>query len=68
MGRTDTDLNRSPLCGGAWFEWAILQKDGSVCTDAAEDTGGLEDINCLKAHPSGLLVCHTQHQAYTLQS
>jgi hypothetical protein len=59
MGRSYTDANGSPLCGGACYEWAFFQKDGYVYTDDAEDTGGLEDINCAKTYPSGFPVCQT---------
>jgi hypothetical protein len=58
-GRTQVSIGGYTPCGGVCYDFAFFQKDGYVYNDDAEDTGGLEDINCSKTYPSGFPVCQT---------
>jgi hypothetical protein len=62
LGRTQVSIGGYTPCDGICYDFAFFQKDGYVYTDDAEDTGGLEDINCAKTYPSGFPVC----QAYSI--
>jgi hypothetical protein len=62
LGRSQVSIGGFTPCGGVCYDFAFFQKDGYVYNDDAEDTGGLEDINCSKTYPSGFPVC----QAYSI--
>jgi hypothetical protein len=59
LGRSQVSIGGFTACGGVCYDFAFFQKDGYVYNDDAEDTGGLEDINCTKTYPSGFPVCQT---------
>jgi hypothetical protein len=62
LGRSQVSIGGFTPCGGVCYDFAFFQKDGYVYNDDAEETGGLEDINCSRTYPSGFPVCQT----YTL--
>jgi hypothetical protein len=57
LGRSQVSIGGYTACGGVCYDFAFFQKDGYVYNDDAQDTGGLEDINCSKTYPSGFPVC-----------